>query len=109
MGKASSAIRSQEEMIRRALKFVEKASKKLNIKAVYLIGSRARGDFLDESDVDLVIVAYDVKNLNMKDRLLLLADEAEPGVDYLIYDVSEWEGEESLWIKQLKKEARRLR
>lgn len=37
----------------------------------------------------MVIVARDVRRLNMKERLMLLADVAEPGVDYLAYDVEE--------------------
>ncbi len=108
MGRAASAVRSQDEMIERARRFIRKASVKLRVEAAYIVGSRARGDYLDESDVDVVIVARGVKGLNMKERLMLLADAAEPGVDYLVYDVEEWEGESSVWIKELKREARRI-
>ncbi len=108
MGRATSAVRSQEKMIRRALRFARKVAKKLSVEAVYVVGSRARGDYLDESDIDVVIVARGVKRLNMKERLTLLADVAEPGVDYLVYDVEEWEAEATTWIKQLKREAKRL-
>ncbi len=108
MGRAASAMRSQEEMVRRALRFARRAAERLRVEAVYVVGSRARGDYLDESDIDVVIVARGVKRLNMKERLTLLADIAEPGVDYLVYDVEEWEAEVSAWIKQLKREAKRL-
>ena len=73
-----------------------------------MVGSRARGDYLDESDIDVVIVARGVKKLNAKDRLLLLADLAEPGVDYLVYDIEEWESGATVWIRQLKREAKKL-
>ncbi|MCE4603070.1 MAG: nucleotidyltransferase domain-containing protein [Desulfurococcales archaeon] len=108
MGRAASAIRSQEEMLRRAIRFARKAAERLSVKAVYVVGSRARGDYLDESDIDVVIVAHGVRKLNMKERLTLLADVAEPGVDYLVYDTEEWETGTTVWIRQLKKEAKRL-
>ena len=108
MGRASSAVRSQSEMMERARRFAQKAAKRLRVEAVYVVGSRARGDYLDVSDVDVVIVARGVKELNMKERLMLLADIAEPGVDYLVYDVEEWEGGVSAWIRELKREAARI-
>ncbi len=108
MGKAASAVRSQEEVLKRALRFARKAAERLDVEAVYIVGSRARGDYLDESDIDIVIVARGIKKLNTKDRLMLLADIAEPGVDYLVYDIEEWEKEAIAWIRQLKREAKRL-
>lgn len=108
MGRAVSARRSQEEMIRRALRFAWRASARLSVEGVYLVGSRARGDYLDESDIDVVIVARNVRELNMKERLQLLADVAEPGVDYLVYDAEEWEEGATAWIRQLRREAKRL-
>ncbi len=108
MGKAASAVKSQEEMLKRALRFAKRASERLDVEAVYIVCSRARGDYLDESDIDIVIVARGVEKLNTKDRVKLLADIAEPGVNYLVYDVEEWEEEESTWIRQLKREAKKL-
>ncbi len=108
MGRAASALKSQEEMVRRALRFARRAAERLRVEAVYIVGSRARGDYLDESYIDLVIVARGVKELNMKERLMLLASIAEPGVDYLVYDVEEWESGATAWIRQLKREAKRL-
>jgi len=85
VGKAVSALRSQEEMLKRARRFIEKA--------------------LDTSDIDVVIVARGVEKLDMKERPMLLADVAEPGVDYLVYSGEEWRSEKSTWIRELKKEA----
>ncbi len=39
----------------------------------YLFGSYARGDWLDTSDVDLVIVSPDFRGMRMLDRLDLIA------------------------------------
>ncbi len=108
LGRAASALRSQEEMLRRARRFAQRAGERLDIVAVYVVGSRARGDYLDESDVDVVIVARNVKGMNMKERLLLLADIAEPGVDYIVYDVEEWEGRASVWVRELRREAKKI-
>lgn len=57
MGRAKSALLSQKLMLERAVRFVEKAREKINIVDVYVFGSRARGDYKDISDIDLVIVA----------------------------------------------------
>lgn len=105
MGKAVSALRSQEVMVERAKKFVEKASRVVKVVEAYIVGSRARGDYLDESDIDVLIVADGVDHLNMLERLKLLTDIAEPGVDYLVYSIREWNDEETLWIRNLKREA----
>lgn len=108
MGRAHSAVKSQVEMLERARRFARKALERLDVTGVFIVGSRARGDYLDVSDVDIVIVARGVRGLNMKERLMLLSDVAEPGVDYIVYDVAEWEGEATVWIKELKREAKRL-
>ena len=95
-------------MLRRARRFARRAAERLDIVAVYLVGSRARGDYLEDSDIDLVIGARGVRGLNMKERLMILADLAEPGVEYLVYDAEEWEAEATTWIRQLRREAVRL-
>ena len=107
-GKAERALKSQEIMLRRARRFVEKAAKRLNLVEAYIVGSRARGDYLSESDIDVVLVARGVKHLNSKERALLLADEAEPGVEYMVYDVEEWASEATTWIKKLREEAKKI-
>lgn len=108
MGKAKSALRSQEIMLRRALKFINNAKTRLNIIDVYIVGSRARGDYTSESDVDLVIISDDVKGLNALERRLLLKSIIEPRVDFFIFTKDEWENETSLWIRELRREAKKL-
>ena len=108
MGRAASAVRSQEEMLERARRFARRAARRLSVQAVYIVGSGARGDYLDVSDIDIVMVARGVRGMSMKERVMLLAEDAEPGVDYLVYDVEEWRSGASAWIRELKREAVRL-
>jgi predicted nucleotidyltransferase len=89
----------------RLRRFLSKAAERINIVEAYLVGSRARGDYTEESDVDVVIVALGVEGLNQKQRVELLADVAEPGIEYRVYTLDEWYGEKSLWIKAMRREA----
>ncbi len=108
MGETDPVLRSQLEMVERARRFVERAKRLVDVVEVYVVGSRARGDYLVDSDIDLVLVVRGVEGLNMRERLELLTDVAEPGVEYLIYTPEEWEGGATLWIRELRREARRL-
>jgi len=56
---------------------------------VHLVGSRARGDYLVDSDVDVVLVVRGVKNLNALDRLEAFKDFLEPGLDLRVYNIEE--------------------
>ena len=78
-------------MIRRVLRLAGRVAEKLSVEAMYVVGSRARGGYPDESGMDVVIVACGVRKLDVGERLTLLACVAEPGVDYLVYDAEEWE------------------
>jgi len=110
MGKAISALKSQEMALEKARKVVEKAkiiclNRGWRLIASYLVGSRARGDYTVESDVDMVLVVDGLEKMNRLERLEAFKYALEPGVDLFIYTPSEWFGEESVWIKELKKEA----
>lgn len=61
MGKVTSALRSQEIALERVRMFSSKARARCaelgwELVGVYLVGSRARGDYLADSDVDVVLV-----------------------------------------------------
>jgi predicted nucleotidyltransferase len=110
VGKARSALASQLEALERAKSFVEKAKAKasslgLTFQGAYLVGSRARGDYLRDSDIDIILVIKGVKKLNFLERLQLFTDILEPSIDLRIYDTEEWETTETTWINQLKQEA----
>lgn len=42
---------------------------KFNVEKFILFGSRARGDHVSESDIDLIVVSKDFKNIHFLDRL----------------------------------------
>ncbi len=110
MGKAKSALASQHEALEKAKSFVEKARVRasylgLTLLGAYLVGSRARGDYLRDSDIDIILVVKGVRKLNFLERLQLFTDTLEPSIDLRIYDAEEWESNENTWINQLKQEA----
>ena len=61
MSKAKSAIESQLKMLKRALEFMNRVRGRIRVLEVYVVGSRARGDYRDDSDIDLVIISNDVE------------------------------------------------
>lgn len=110
MGKALSALRSQEIALEKARRVAEKAKLECSklgwrLIAVYLVGSRARGDYTVESDVDLVLVIEGVEGMNKLERLEKLKEVLEPGVELFVYTPGEWLSDESAWIKELRREA----
>ncbi len=66
----AEAAPSVEEMLRAYLDSV-KAS--INVDKIILFGSRARGDALKESDIDLMVVSKDFEGVPFVRRLELLA------------------------------------
>ncbi len=48
----------------------------ISIKEVYLFGSYARGDWLKESDLDLIVVSTDFRNMKFTERLDLVNEIA---------------------------------
>lgn len=109
MGKAASAVRSQEEALRRAAEFVGKVALRCVERGYrflggYLVGSRARGDYLEDSDIDVVLVIDGVDGLNRLERLDAIKDLLLPGIEVFIYTPQEWSSD-SLWIAELRKEA----
>ena len=44
--------------------------KKFNPMKIILFGSRARGDYLKESDVDLLVISDQFENINFRERII---------------------------------------
>lgn len=109
MGRAKSALKSQIEMIKRAIEFVNDVSKEIRVEEVYVVGSRARGDYLDTSDIDLVIISRDFEGLNYKQRIDKLSKFSRAKIEFFTFTPSEWENPSSLYIVEMKKEAVRLK
>jgi hypothetical protein len=62
MDKEVSKIKKQ------ILKFLKKI-KEFKIEKAIIFGSRIRGDYLEESDIDLILVSDDFKNIPFTDRM----------------------------------------
>lgn len=109
MGKAKSALKSQIEMVKRAIEFVNDISREIRVEEVYVVGSRARGDYLDISDIDLVIISRDFEGLNYMQRIDRLSKFSRAKVEFFPLTPSEWENPSSLYLVEMKKEAIRLK
>jgi len=57
------------EAIKKLESFLKKVKKKFNPKLVILFGSRARDDYLEDSDYDLLIVSEEFKGKNILKRM----------------------------------------
>jgi len=73
--------------------FVEKLKKKINIERVIVFGSRARGDYLADSDVDMIIISKDFEEVPFYERMdkLILLWESPLDLEALCYTPKEFE------------------
>lgn len=55
---------------RRLTKFIEGVRKRFRHARILLFGSRARGDYLRESDYDLLIISKDFESLDFRERII---------------------------------------
>jgi len=116
MDRAASALRSQEEALRTAMEFARRAEKLcrelgLELVAAYLVGSRARGDYRVDSDIDIVLVVRGVEGLDQLQRIEIFSRlllEVPGPIEYRVYTPGEWSSDTSLWIKELREEAKRI-
>ncbi len=116
MDKAVSALKSQEKALELAHRFALEAirvceEKGYRLTGVYLVGSRARGDYRVDSDIDIVLVVDGIDNMNVLDRMKLFSKillEIPGNIDYRVLSYKEWIEEKTLWIKELKREAKKL-
>ncbi|MEM2865871.1 MAG: nucleotidyltransferase domain-containing protein [Candidatus Hadarchaeales archaeon] len=80
----------ENEEVRR---FVKKLREKIRVEKVILFGSRARGDHLEDSDVDLIVVSRDFEGLPFFERMdkLILLWESPLDLELLCYTPEEFE------------------
>ena len=112
MGKAASAVKSQREALRMACESVKEAlriaaGRGWRLVGAYLVGSRARGDYTVESDVDVVLVVEGVEGLNALERLEAFKEALRPNVELRVYTPLEWMGG-GVWMAELRREAKPL-
>ena len=82
-----------EEVLRILRCFVERAREVLGEVEVYLFGSYARGDWLVDSDIDLIVVSPGLRGLDFGRRYALLRRllPLDRGFEILAYTPEEFE------------------
>ena len=60
---------ANEKIMKEIRNFVSKANIKFKLYEVILFGSRARGDFMIHSDVDIILVSKSFEKLKFSDRI----------------------------------------
>ena len=87
MGQVSSDLKEPLEVFRRNVR------RRIRVEAVWLFGSRARGDARPDSDVDLIVVSPDFRGLDLVERSRLIRPcwEADISVDILPYTPEEFD------------------
>ena len=55
--------------------YVEQLGQKIRIQRAILTGSWARGSYLEDSDVDLIIISDDFSQMSLPDRLVYLQSQ----------------------------------
>jgi predicted nucleotidyltransferase len=85
-------------------KFVKRVKKIIHVEKVIVFGSRARGDYLADSDVDLIMVSRDFEGVPFYERMdkLILLWESPLDLDVLCYTQEEFKmkQEEICIVKQ---------
>jgi hypothetical protein len=73
--------------------FLDKVEQRFSPEKVILFGSRARGDFLKDSDYDIIVVSRRFEGCHFLDRLTMLFDlwDYQFDADILAYTPEEFE------------------
>ncbi len=74
-------------------KFIDKVAREYKIHEAIFFGSRARGDYLEHSDVDLIVVSDDFEGVFFPDRSTVMYKFWDGGLplEVLCYTVKEFE------------------
>lgn len=82
-----------EERIREIKGFLRKVEERFKPEEVILFGSRARDDYLKESDFDIIVVSSSFKGVHFLDRLAMLFElwDYDYDLDILAYTPEEYE------------------
>ena len=82
----------KEHLIIGLKEFLKKVSKDFKIEKFLLFGSRARKDFSEDSDIDLIIVSKDFEEIGFFDRVKKMHSywEIDLPVDFICYTLKEF-------------------
>jgi len=90
MGRGKSAIESQIRIINLVKEIVEEMAKDFQqLDEVYIFGSRAKGNYLDTSDIDVILIFKGIKEMNVFDRMYMVSKYIKGNVDYIVLDEDE--------------------
>jgi len=72
--------------------FLKKLKKDLSVEKIILFGSRAGKDYLEHSDIDLLVVSKDFENIGFSERIVKMYDYwvSDSDVDFLCYTPEEF-------------------
>lgn len=75
-------VKDTNEKIKKVLKnYIKRINKKFRIEKAIFFGSRVRGDYFLDSDVDLILVSKDFEKLNFRERMGEVIGEWDASVD----------------------------
>jgi len=82
----------KKSLILELKKFLVTLNDDIKIEKIFLFGSRAEGNFNENSDVDLIIISPDFENMNFFERVSKMYDywEIDLPVDFLCYTPKEF-------------------
>lgn len=74
-------------------KFIKKLKKEFTIKKVIFFGSRTGEEYLNKSDIDLIIVSKDFEKINFIKRTSIMYNywDSDYDVDFLCYTPKEFD------------------
>jgi len=72
---------TNERVIKKLRIYLNKINKKFKIEKAILFGSRARDDWVLNSDVDLILISKDFENLKFRERMAQVIGEWDEYVD----------------------------
>lgn len=87
------AERENRKLMKLLRKYLKKVNKKFKLKKSILFGSRARGDYFLDSDVDLILVSEDFKEIDFRKRMaeLLKWWDGKVDLEVIAYTPEEFE------------------
>ena len=87
---AADKAESREKRIARAIEFLHALP--FNVEKAFVYGSVARGDFVEESDTDLLVVSSQIpEKISERMDLLAAARKTAPEVEAVGWTITEWE------------------
>ncbi|BBG23377.1 hypothetical protein IC006_0661 [Sulfuracidifex tepidarius] len=92
MVKSKSAIESQKRMEELVRDTVYRLNERFPLREVYVFGSRARGDYKDTSDIDLIFVVDGMKDVGIIERMEAISPFIRGDVDFVVISPEEKEG-----------------